>query len=158
NPIPIERLFARADKNSGVVCMAERKTRRNSDKRVLSEAVREGERIQAAADKKDRTKPKKKVSGPVQAGVRDYPDTFPAQHLKKPGVEADLETPPMYEALGYKGSDKLKDLVAIITGGDSGIGRAVAVLFAREGADVAIVYLNEHKDAEATNRAVEKEG
>jgi hypothetical protein len=50
------------------ICMAERKTRRDSDKRVLSEAVREGERIQAATDEKDRTKPKKKVSGPVQAG------------------------------------------------------------------------------------------
>jgi NAD(P)-dependent dehydrogenase (short-subunit alcohol dehydrogenase family) len=138
--------------------MAERKTRRDSDKRVLPDAIREGERIQVATDAKDRTKPKKNVSGPVQPGARDYPDKFPAQHLKKPGVEADLEAPPMYEAPGSKGSDKLKNLVAVITGGDSGIGRAVAVLFAREGADFAIVYLNEHKDAEATKRGVEKEG
>jgi NAD(P)-dependent dehydrogenase (short-subunit alcohol dehydrogenase family) len=94
----------------------------------------------------------------MQAGAREYPDTFPAQHLKKPGVEADLKTAPMYEAPGYKGSGKLKDMAAIITGGDSGIGRAVAVLFAREGADVAIIYLNEHEDAEETKRAVEKEG
>ena len=64
----------------------------------------------------------------------------------------------MYEAPGYKGSEKLKDMVAIITGGDFGIGRAVAVLYAREGADVAIVYLNEHEDAQETKRAVEKEG
>ena len=64
----------------------------------------------------------------------------------------------MYEAPDYKGSEKLHDKVALITGADSGIGRAVAVLFAREGADVAIVYLDEHEDAEATKRAVEKEG
>ena len=59
---------------------------------------------------------------------------------------------------GYKGSDKLLDMVALITGGDSGIGRAVAVLFAREGADVAIAYLDEDEDAEETKRAVENEG
>jgi hypothetical protein len=64
----------------------------------------------------------------------------------------------MYLAPGYKGSDKLEGKVALITGGDSGIGRAVAVLFAREGADIAIAYLNEHEDAEETKRAVETEG
>ena len=58
----------------------------------------------------------------------------------------------------YKGSGKLQGQVAIVTGGDSGIGRAVAVLFAREGADVAIAYLSEDRDAEETKRAVEKEG
>ena len=94
----------------------------------------------------------------MQAGTRAYPNTFPAQHLKKPGLEADLKLAPMYEAPGYKGSCKLKDMAAIVTGGDSGIGRAVAVLFAREGADVAIVYLNEHEYAEGTKRAVEAEG
>src|SRR5262245_13729739 len=64
----------------------------------------------------------------------------------------------MYEAPSYKGSEKLKDKVALITGADSGIGRAVAVLFAREGADVAIAYLDEHDDAAETQRAVVSEG
>ena len=64
----------------------------------------------------------------------------------------------MYDAPHYKGSEKLLDMVALITGADSGIGRAVAVLFAREGADVAVAYLDEHEDAEETKRAVEREG
>ena len=95
----------------------------------------------------------------MQAGARIYPvPPLPNQHLKKPGKEADLELKPMYDAPHYKGSEKLLDKVALITGGDSGIGRAVAVLFAREGADVAVAYLDEHEDAEETKRAVEKEG
>ncbi len=65
---------------------------------------------------------------------------------------------PEYQAPEYKGSDKLKGKVALITGGDSGIGRAVAVLFAREGADVAIVYLSEHSDARKTEELVRAEG
>jgi NAD(P)-dependent dehydrogenase (short-subunit alcohol dehydrogenase family) len=84
---------------------------------------------------------------------------MPAQHQPKPGEESALSPRPEYEAPLYKGSDKLKNKVALITGGDSGIGRAVAVLYAREGADVAIVYLpEEHSDAEETRHAVEAEG
>jgi NAD(P)-dependent dehydrogenase (short-subunit alcohol dehydrogenase family) len=84
---------------------------------------------------------------------------MPAQHIEKPGLEAELELKPRYEAPHYRGSSKLNNKAALITGGDSGIGRAVAVLFAREGADVSIVYLPEEQvDAEETRAAVEREG
>jgi NAD(P)-dependent dehydrogenase (short-subunit alcohol dehydrogenase family) len=84
---------------------------------------------------------------------------FPKQHQPHPGIEADVEPRPKYEAPLYRGADKLLDKVAIITGGDSGIGRAVAVLYAREGADIAVVFLQEEeKDAQETARAVEAEG
>ena len=95
----------------------------------------------------------------MQAGARQYPTPpFPKQHQRKPGEEAKLSPAPMYDAPYYLGSKKLQDSVALITGGDSGIGRAVAVFFAREGADVAIVYLDEHEDAKQTAAAVKKEG
>ena len=96
---------------------------------------------------------------PVQAGYTTQPENpMPQQHQPKPGLESELLPRPNYKAPHYRGSGKLQDMVAIVTGGDSGIGRSVAVLFAREGADVAIVYLNEHDDAAETRRAVEDEG
>ena len=84
---------------------------------------------------------------------------FPPQHQRKPGIESKIRPRPEYAAHEYRGADKLKNCAALITGGDSGIGRAVAVLFAREGADVAIVYLPvEESDAQTTRKAVEAEG
>jgi len=83
----------------------------------------------------------------------------PKQHQAKPGIESKMQPRPRYQAPRYKAAGKLEDKVAIITGGDSGIGRAVAVLYAREGADVAIIYLpDEQSDAEETRRAIEEEG
>jgi NAD(P)-dependent dehydrogenase (short-subunit alcohol dehydrogenase family) len=114
-------------------------------------------RLQKRIDKsgKEKSPPS---SPPMQAGAREYPvPPFPKQHIPKPGHEWALNPPPMYDAPFYRGSEKLKGMTAIITGGDSGIGRAVAVFFAREGADVAVVYLNEHQDAEVTRLAVENE-
>src|SRR5690606_13491690 len=90
--------------------------------------------------------------------VIEMPEKVPGQHQdRQPGIESKMEPRPIYDndAPGY---NRLKGKVAIITGGDSGIGRAVAIQFAKEGADVAIVYLNEHEDAEETSEAIKKYG
>src|SRR5690606_40860439 len=102
----------------------------------------------------------------AEDGIRDFHVTgvqtcalpISAQHIAKPGRESALELAPRYQAPDYRGSGKLEGMKAIVTGADSGIGRAVAVLFAREGADVAIFYLDEHKDAKETARQVGREG
>jgi NAD(P)-dependent dehydrogenase (short-subunit alcohol dehydrogenase family) len=127
---------------------------------AVAETQRELQRDQDQKDKQQSGAGSGKSDGKkaVQAGSRVQPAEMPAQHLQKPGSEAELELQPRFMAPDYGGSGKLRDMVALITGGDSGIGRAVAVLYAREGADVAIVYLSEQEDAEQTKRCVEAEG
>ncbi|ULL16910.1 SDR family NAD(P)-dependent oxidoreductase [Paenibacillus sp. H1-7] len=84
---------------------------------------------------------------------------YPPQHQnRQPGIESDMSPRPVFDNPDYKGSGKLKDKVAIITGGDSGQGRAIALAFAKEGADVVVVYLNEHTDAAETQQLVEQKG
>lgn len=115
--------------------------------------------IQSGIDAKASGGSDDKNDGAMQAGARRYPEPpFPKQHQTKPGDEAALDPAPMYDAPFWKGSGKLEGMAAIVTGGDSGIGRAVAVLFAREGCDVALCHLDEDKDAEDARAAVEQEG
>jgi NAD(P)-dependent dehydrogenase (short-subunit alcohol dehydrogenase family) len=116
-------------------------------------------RLQRQAEGQRQRQPQSKGKGAAQLGERPYPEPpLPRQHHAKPGLETELDPRPAYRAEEYRGSGKLEGRIALITGGDSGIGRAVAVLFAREGADVAIIYLSEDQDAEETRRAVEDEG
>ncbi|HSW24626.1 MAG TPA: SDR family oxidoreductase, partial [Burkholderiaceae bacterium] len=129
--------------------------------RATHKVVAKQRKIQAAQvarDKAANDTPDKNSQGPVQTGLREYPAQHPKQQLAKPGLEAEMEQRPLFEAPHYRGSGKLQGFAALITGGDSGIGRAVAVLFAREGADVSIVYLSEEADARETCRWVEREG
>lgn len=99
------------------------------------------------------------AAGPPRTDNRARPGPpLPRQHLEKPGNEHELSPQPQFLAPSYRGSGKLQGMNALITGGDSGIGRAVAILFAREGANVALAYLNEHEDAQETQRYIEQEG
>jgi NAD(P)-dependent dehydrogenase (short-subunit alcohol dehydrogenase family) len=89
----------------------------------------------------------------------DYPKPpYPSQKQPMPGSTADMDPRPDHGESSYKGSGRLKGMRAVITGGDSGIGRAVAIAYAREGADILIAYLNEHEDAGEVKQLVEKEG
>ncbi|HMC55683.1 MAG TPA: SDR family oxidoreductase [Gemmatimonadaceae bacterium] len=108
----------------------------------------------AKSNKRPRTK------RTAERRIKQYPrNPLPKQHQRKPGREHDLDPRPQYEAPHYKAAGKLESRTALITGGDSGIGRAVAVLYAREGADVAFTHLpQERKDAAETKAAVEAEG
>jgi NAD(P)-dependent dehydrogenase (short-subunit alcohol dehydrogenase family) len=137
----------------------------NSENRADAGTASQQREIQQRQDQADQRKQQESgASGggqqePVQTSDQHrYPGQMPAQHLEKPGLEAELQLKPEFIADEYCGSGKLNGKVAIITGGDSGIGRAVAVLYAREGADVAIIYLDEDQDAEDTKRYVEAEG
>ncbi len=127
------------------------------------QTAREQRRIQQRQDRSDAQADLQAPAGDarskaMQAGARDQPVDFPAQHLEKSGSEAQLDLAPRFMAPDYRGSGKLQGFAALVTGADSGIGRAVAVLFAREGADVAVAFLSSTEDAHETKRCVEAEG
>ena len=119
---------------------------------------REQDRRDAAKSEKGQAKKEGKKKPAVQAGARNQPADLPAQHVVKPGLESELDLAPRFQAPDYRGSGKLEGFAALITGADSGIGRAVAVLFAREGADIAVAFHSSTSDAEETKRCVEAEG
>lgn len=97
------------------------------------------------------------MSGSTQQSP-EKPQKPPQHQERRPGIESEMKPRPRAMDRQYRGSGKLEHKVAAITGGDSGIGRAVALFFAKEGADIAVLYLNEHKDAQETKRLVEQEG
>jgi len=140
--------------------------KQSAESTTAESTARRQRRIQAGQDQQDQASKAKKgddtkgddKKGPVQAGARRQPEKLPAQHLAKPGHESELALAPRFLAPDYRGSGKLEGFAAIVTGADSGIGRAVAVLFAREGADVTVAYLDEHDDAAETKRRIEAEG
>ncbi|ROP73749.1 NAD(P)-dependent dehydrogenase (short-subunit alcohol dehydrogenase family) [Stenotrophomonas rhizophila] len=161
-PRPAEAAAAAAEPRTRtpVVKTATRKAAA-ADPRAARVAARQ-RRLQDQEKAKDARAAKKaatsKTKKATQAGTRRQPEKMPAEQLAKPGNEHEMQLAPRFLAPDYQGSGKLKGKRAIITGADSGIGRAVAVLFAREGADVAVLHLDEKKDAKITREHVEKEG
>jgi len=134
---------------------------------ATNSTVNKQQQIQAEQDRRDERQQQqesgaqsgaKESSAAPGPGRSEPTPPLPDQHLTKPGHEADMQLAPRFEAPNYQGSGKLTGFSTLITGADSGIGRAVAVLFAREGADVAIAYLSEHDDAQRTRELVEAEG
>lgn len=109
--------------------------------------------------KQQRSEDQEKRLQTVEVEARKPKPPFPQKKQSGPGLEADMDPRPQYKAPAYKAAGKLMGKKALVTGGDSGIGRAVAVIYAREGADVAITYLKaERKDADETKKVVEKLG
>lgn len=132
-----------------------------ASQRSADQAALKAQRLQREQDAIDGASTGQQPRQPQPAAGPGHPEPatpLPTQGLTKPGNEADMKLRPRFESKDYLGSGKLKGFCALITGADSGIGRAVAVLFAREGADIAVLYLNEHQDAQETQRHVEAEG
>jgi NAD(P)-dependent dehydrogenase (short-subunit alcohol dehydrogenase family) len=129
---------------------AESSKTRTSTRTVFVAAQRHADRNDAKSKKKNGSE------RPQQpAAMKEPAPPYPKQHQSHPGIESEITPRPRYKGVSYKPAGKLEGKAALITGGDSGIGRAVAYLFAREGADIAIVYLREEQaDAEETQRAI----
>jgi NAD(P)-dependent dehydrogenase (short-subunit alcohol dehydrogenase family) len=98
------------------------------------------------------------ITGPMPQKTQPKRKVRPGQRQRQPGIESRMRPRPRHTDSGMRGCDRLKNKIALITGGDSGIGRSVAIAFAKEGADVAIAYLDEHEDAAETKRLVEQHG
>lgn len=105
------------------------------------------------------TPQQQQAQGSNQAIPPERPKSFPPQHQdRRPGLQSDMNPQPQSDSPVYMPAGKLAGKVAIISGGDSGIGRAIAIIYAKEGADVAVLYLNEENDAQETKRLVEEKG